>query len=118
MHARAALTSLPILIILAAGCAGRQKPETLPSEPMPASATEPSPREICRTGKPIEETLLANSRRMLQEPFCGPTLWFDGLFGQPDVENARAVSGRVELSTIYTQADGTEPRARLRLKYD
>jgi len=66
----------------------------------------------------VEENLLDNSRRRLEETFCGATLWFDGLFGQPNLANARAVSGRVELSTIYTQADGTEPRARLRLKYD
>ena len=63
--------------------------------------------------------MLDESRRYLAETFCSATLWFDGLFGgQPDIANARAVSGRVELSTIYTEADGTEPRARLRLKYD
>lgn len=122
---------MPRLLILllafavAAGCAGRNKPETVPSPETapseaapPATAVEPSLRELCREGEPVEQDLLDNSRRMLAETFCGATLWFDGLFGQPDVENARSVSGRVELSTIYTEADGTEPRARLRLKYD
>jgi hypothetical protein len=112
---------MKLLLLCAAvvtGCAGRHKPETTPSEPPPASAVEPSLRELCREGEPVEDDLLDNSRRILAETFCGATLWFDGLFGQPDVENARAVSGRVELSTIYTQADGTEPRGRLRLKYD
>jgi hypothetical protein len=112
-----------VLLLLSAavatGCAGRQEPATAASEaPPPATAVEPSLREACREGAPVEDNMLDNSRRILEETFCGATLWFDGLFGQPDVENARAVSGRVELSTIYTQADGTEPRARLRLKYD
>jgi len=121
MHTCVPLAVLLLATVLATGCAGRQKPETAPSTPAdapPAAAVEPSLREICRDGKPVAENMLDNSRRILEETFCGATLWFDGLFGQPDVENARAVSGRVELSTIYTQADGTEPRARLRLKYD
>lgn len=116
MHPR--LASLVLSAIVIAGCAGRHQPATAPSE-APAPATEEtSLRELCRTATPEEQNLLDNSRRMLEETFCGATLWFDGLFGQPDVENARAVSGRVELSAIHTEADGTEPRARLRLKYD
>jgi hypothetical protein len=115
----------------AAGCAGRPEPVTAPSpadapppagveQQPPASAVEPSPslRDACRDGEPVEQDLLDNSRRLLAETFCSATLWFDGLFGEPDIENARAVSGRVELSTIYTEEDGTTPRARLRLKYD
>jgi hypothetical protein len=113
------LKLLLLSAVVAAGCAGRNKPETAPSEdPPPASSVEPSLRELCREGAPVEQGPLDNSRRLLAETFCSATLWLDGLFGQPDVENARAVSGRVELSTIYTEADGTEPRARLRLKYD
>jgi hypothetical protein len=113
------LKLLLLSAVVAAGCAGRQKPATAPSEaPPPASAVEPSLRELCREGALVEQNLLDNSRRILAETFCGATLWFDGLFGEPDIENAREVSGRVELSTIYTEADGTEPRARLRLKYD
>lgn len=117
--ARVALAALLLSAVIAAGCSGRHKPATAPTEaPPPASAAEPSLRDLCRGGTPVEDNLLDNSRRRLEETFCGATLWFDGLFGQPDVENARAVSGRVELSAIHTEADGTEPRARLRLKYD
>ena len=105
--------------VLATGCAGRNKPATVPpGEPPPASAVEPSLRELCREGEPVEQDLLDESRRVIAETFCGATLWFDGLFGEPDIENARAVSGRVELSTIYSEAGGTEPKARLRLKDD
>jgi hypothetical protein len=113
------LRLLLLSAVVATGCAGRHKPATAPSDaPPPASSEEPSLRELCREGTPVEQGLLDDSRRLLAETFCGATLWFDGLFGQPDIENARAVSGRVELSTIYTEADGTEPRARLRLKYE
>ncbi|HEX6862348.1 MAG TPA: hypothetical protein VF414_06010 [Thermoanaerobaculia bacterium] len=119
MHARTLSAVLLLAAAVVTGCAGRQKPATVPSEAQPpASATEPSLREACQASTPEEQNLLDNSRRKLEETFCGATLWFDGLFGQRDIENARAVSGRVELSTIYTEADGTEPRARLRLKYD
>lgn len=113
---------LKLLILCAAvatGCAGRSKPVTVPSEASaPASAVEPSLRELCRDGQAADQSLLDDSRRVLAETFCGATLWFDGLFGEPDIENARAVSGRVELSAIHTEADGTDPKARLRLKYD
>lgn len=113
------LTLLLLTAGAATGCAGRDKPATPPSEaPPPAGAEEPSLRELCREGTPGEQGLLDDSRRVLAETFCGATLWFDGLFGQPDVENAREVSGRVELSTIYTEAEGTDPKARLRLRYD
>ena len=122
---------------LLAGCAGRrppataaaQAPVTTPPEPAPAapgtgqpedSADAPPPRlrDLCRQSDNSEE-LLDEARQRLEETFCGATLWFDGLLGgEPDLENARAVSGRVELSTLYTEADGFDPRARLRLRYN
>lgn len=110
---------LLFMAIAGTACAGRHRPETAASEASPpASAVEPSLRDLCRKGEPLEQDVLDESRRILAETFCSATLWFDGLFGQPDVENAREVSGRVELSTVYTEADGAQPRARLRLKYD
>lgn len=114
------LTLLLLTAAVATGCAGRNKPATPASEASPpAEAGQPSLRELCRVQTPEEQALLDESRRYLEETFCGATLWFDGLFGgQPDIENARAVSGRVELSTIYTEADGTDLKARLRLNYD
>jgi hypothetical protein len=124
MNRQRLLLALLLSAAAATGCAGRHKPATVPSAPSeappPASAVAegPSLRELCREGAPVEEDLLDTSHRMLAETFCGATLWFDGLFGRPDVENARAVSGRVELSTVYTEADGVKPRVRLRLKYD
>jgi hypothetical protein len=106
-----------------------QPDETAPAEP--GSADEPPPsasataangqrrplRELCR--KPEGEGFVDESRRRLEETFCGATLWFDGLFGgEPDLGNARAVSGRVELSTLHTDFDGLDYKGRLRLNYE
>jgi hypothetical protein len=96
-------------------------PEAAPETERPAGAPEaahPGLRDLCR-----EETgdleLLDEARQRLEETFCGATLWFDGLLGgEPDLENARQVSGRVELSTLYTEVDGLDPKGRLRLRYN
>lgn len=108
------------IAILATGCASRHQTVTPAKGDLPAaSAEERSLRELCRQRTPEEEALIDESRRYIGETFCSATLWFDGLFGgEPDIENARAVSGRVELSSLYTEADGFQPKARLRLKYD
>lgn len=125
--------------ILAAGCSAHRPPATpvpaaavkQPPEPAPtapaasperpagtAEAAPPGLRDLCRQA-PGEGQLIDDTRRVLEETFCGATLWFDGLFGgEPDVENARAVSGRVELANLYTQAEGLDINPRLRLRYD
>lgn len=96
-------------LLLLGGCAGRRAP---------ATPAEPGLRELCRQQTDAQE-LLDETRQVLEETFCGATLWFDGLFGgEPDVKNARDVSGRVELSTLYTQAEGVDFKPRLRLRYD
>jgi hypothetical protein len=132
--------SIPAAGILAAslsmaGCAGLRPPATpsaqvaAPSEPAPVApeaerpadtpdAAPPGLRDLCRqeTG---DAEILDHTRQLLEETFCGATLWFDGLLGgEPDVQNARAVSGRVELSTLYTEAEGFDVKGRLRLRYN
>ena len=102
---------------------------TPPAEPVPAvpapqrpagtSEAPPPPglRDLCR--QPDEGELIDDTRRVLEETFCGAALWFDGLFGgEPDVANARRVAGRAEISTLYTQAEGLDVKGRLRLRYD
>jgi hypothetical protein len=119
--------------LAASGCAGLHRSLTAPTTapavappsaplgdtPATGAAETPTHHQRCQKRAPEEEALLDESRRRIAETFCGATLWFDGLFGgQPDIKNARAVSGRIELSTLYTEADGAQPKARLRLNYD
>jgi hypothetical protein len=83
--------------------------------PPPAEA---SLHDLCRQ-ESDSPSFVDESRRVLAETFCGATLWFDGLFGgTPDVRNARAVSGRVELSGLRTDFEGFDGKARLRLNYE
>ena len=85
----------------------------------PAEPPQPKLSELCRRWAPEEESTLDATRRRLHETFCGANLWLDTLFGgERNVENARRVSGRLELSSIYTEADGYSPKVRLRVKYE
>src|SRR6185295_1015200 len=119
----AVAVSAAVAALLLAGCSFRRPPATPAAQPPPpapvapaaaapaatperpagtAEAPRPGLRDLCR--QPDEGALLDDTRRVLEETFCGAALWFDGLFGgEPDVENARAVSGRAEISTLYTQ---------------
>lgn len=83
----------------------------------PPAIARPRLHDLCRRAN--QGRLVDDARRFLEETFCSATLWFDGMFGgEPDIANALAVSGRIELSDLYTQAEGNEPKARLRLRYD
>ena len=132
--------ALPVEQVLAGQAPVEQTPtEQAPAEPVPvepapadpaAAVSEPEAHEehgkksqpglhdLCHQ-EPDSEAFIDETRRMLMETFCGATLWFDGLFGGgPNVENARATSGRVEVSSLYTEAEGLEMKGRLRLRYD
>ncbi|HYN20219.1 MAG TPA: hypothetical protein VE078_04605 [Thermoanaerobaculia bacterium] len=125
-YLHAALAAMLAVSLFTLGCSAFRPaepvavaPETQPADPEVAAEPEPAKlRDLCRQ-QPAEGELLDETRRMLEETFCGATLWFDGLFGgEPNLENARAVSGRVELSTIHTEFEGTDFKARLRLRYE
>lgn len=76
-------------------------------------------RQLCRQKPQEDETALDKSRRRVHETFCGATLWLDGLFGGvPDVENARRVSGRIEVTPTYSEAEGTDVDLRVRVNYE
>jgi len=97
---------------------GSMTPAIPGATPAPTPRGEPSLHDLCRQERG-EEDILDESRRMLAETFCGATLWFDGLFGgTADVRNARAVSGRVELSALHTDFEGFDGKARVRLNYE
>jgi hypothetical protein len=106
-------------LLLAAGCAASGSRDPEPPAPAPSPEKDLGVREACSQVRNEEEDVVEQSRRVLQETFCGATLWFDGLFGgEPDVASARQTSGRVELSTLYREFDGVDLDGRLRLRYE
>jgi hypothetical protein len=90
-----------------------------PPGPAPPPPTErPRRRDLCQQPDSNED-LVEESSVLLAETFCTATLWFDGLFGgEPDLANARAVSGRIELFALHTDFYGDDYNARLRVNYD
>lgn len=59
--------------------------------------------------------LLDETRRRLHETVCGSALWFDSLFGEVDLEAARAAHGYIEASAAESEFYGTEVRLRARV---
>lgn len=125
--------ALLCLAISVVGCAGRKaRPMTATASPNPTPSTQAPPPTTSPTDQPAKPKLsticrqaedatgvIDETRQRLEETFCSATLWFDGLLGgEPDVDNARRVSGRVELSALHTEAEGFDPKARIRLRYD
>lgn len=76
-------------------------------------------RDLCRLQEVGEEAGLEKSRRLLYETVCSAGLWFDGMLGgEPDVDSARRIHGRLEGIATYSDYWGTDFKGRLRLRYD
>ena len=76
-------------------------------------------RDLCRLQEVSEEAGLEKSRRLLYETMCSAGLWFDGMLGgEPDVDSARRIHGRLEGIATYSDYWGTDFKGRLRLRYD
>ena len=90
---------------------------TVPVAPGEEEVTWSEGEECELDGKPKDG--VERGQRLLLETLCEATLWADGLFGgDPDVANARNVSGRLEISGTTSQYWGDEYDLRLRLNYD
>lgn len=124
--------SAPIANPPAAEPAG-ETAETAPDAPPPTPAAkrkrprvvtektteEARLRDLCRLQQVGEDAGLEKSRRLLYETLCSAGLWFDGLLGgDPDVESARRIHGRLEGTVTYSDYWGTDLKGRLRLRYD
>lgn len=103
----------------AASKSPQAEPE-VPSEDEADSKEKVSLLKLCRQEAPPEdEGFFDGSRRRLQEACCCATLWLDGLLGgEPDVANARAVSGRLHITALYNRHEKFEEKVRLRVNYD
>ncbi len=111
-HAGLALT-----LALCAGTGTGAEPAAGPEAPPPAAAVAPDPDEVgafeaCRRRARRSEILLDTASRRLHQTVCGAALWFDGLFGEGDLDAARQSYGYVELATSYSEFYGSQTRLR------
>ena len=91
--------------------------------PAPAEISAPpappaDPANPCRIHEEKELELIDDTARVLHETLCGASLWFDGLFGERNLQAARAAHGRLELSTTYSEYYGFKERVRLNVRVD
>lgn len=92
-----------------------------PAEVAPASEAVAVPLEspgevnafvACSQPARRREILLDTASRRLHQTVCGSALWFDGLFGERDVDVALRSHGRLEVSTAYSEFTGSRTRVR------
>jgi len=105
-NVRRALAMLALATSAAAGAANA------PAPPAQDEEDPPSPFEACRGEGEDRVFLIDAASRRLHETVCGATLWFDGLFGERDLESARGSYGRFELSTQRSEFEGEAVRVR------
>lgn len=82
------------------------------AEPAAEEPEEVGAYEACRRRAKREEILLDTASRRVYQTVCGAALWFDGLFGERDLDAALKSYGHVELATAYSEFYGSEYRLR------
>lgn len=85
--------------------------------PPPVDAAAPEPDEpgafaACARHADRAEIMLDTASRRLHQTVCGAALWFDGLFGEGDLDAALTSYGHVEVSTAYSEYSGSQTRFR------
>ena len=96
------------------GSPGAAEPEVPPAK-APAKIHALGPCRQAGEDKPF----IDDARRMLYETLCGAALWFDGLFGERNnIASARNTSGRLEISGLESQYEGSKIRTRGSFRFD
>ena len=95
------------------------------SEPDPQAAVVTAPEALtadpakpCRIHQGDDLELIDDTARTLHETLCSASLWFDGLFGERNLDAARAAHGRLEVSTTYSEYYGFKERVRLNVRVE
>lgn len=114
----------PLLLALSACASSGGAPAPVltapePTEPAVVEAPAPAPPEevnafvACRQRAQRNEIMIATASRRVHQTVCGAALWFDGLFGERELGAALDSSGRIEISSAYSEfADKTKLRLR------
>lgn len=104
-----------LLALLVAGCAGNKVEEQ--GEDFDEPAPGDSPDIVCEAPKleADDPDLLDTTQVRIEQVVYGTSRWFDGLFGQSNVECAGNVSrGYVGVGLRWDERDGNKFRARFR----
>lgn len=75
----------------------------------------------CSRSSDPDQPLIDEAQRKLYETLCGAALWFDGLFGERNgrtITSAKNTSGRLEISGLNSDYDGTKLRVRGNVRFD
>lgn len=107
---RSGYAGLALAVVFAAGAqSGVEAPpvETAVEEPEEINAFVACAKQTRRA-----EILLDTASRRLHQTVCGAALWFDGLFGEGDLDAALQSYGHVEVSTAYSEFSGSHTRFR------
>jgi hypothetical protein len=73
----------------------------------------------CLAKRRPDEAMVDTAQRKLFELLCGASLWFDGLFGERrNLSAAQGASGRVEISYLNSEYDGSKFRLRGSIRVD
>lgn len=112
---------LALAVALCANPGTCAEPAAGPVAPPPGEAAaaqlEPEPEEInafvaCRQRARRADILLDTASRRVYQTVCGAALWFDGLFGERDLDAALKSYGHVELAHAYSEFSGNETSVR------
>ena len=103
--------------ILIAGPGAGAEPAAGPEAPPPVETAAEGSEETsafvaCARRARRADILLDTASRRLHQTVCGAALWFDGLFGERDLDAAMKSYGHVELATAYSEFYGTQTRVR------
>lgn len=107
---RSGYAGLALAVVFAAGAqSGVEAPpvETAVEEPEEINAFVACAKQTRRA-----EILLDTASRRLHQTVCGAALWFDGLFGERDLDAALKSYGHIELAHAWSEFSGHESRVR------
>jgi len=69
--------------------------------------------DACAQRHKRSEILVDTASRRLYQTVCGAALWFDGLFGEGDLDAALKSYGHLEVGTAYSEFSGASTWVRL-----
>lgn len=106
------VTALALSACANTGAKEAGTPAPPPTETVAGPLEEINAFVACRERAKRREILLDTASRELHQTVCGAALWFDGLFGERNLDAAQSSYGHLELSTAYSQFEGNDTRVR------